>query len=137
MRWYVAGSRRLNHSGELATHPPPVARLRQVLNCPEDDGGSDDSLEEEGTRVMVHYLGDDAFQRLTLPPRPLRVRDGWASAAAVGLEMGADDEARPAPPFPPLSLHTTSCSPPLARPPLRRRWSRSRWTCTSRRRTSS
>ena len=26
------------------------------------------------TLVLVHYLGDDAFQMLTVPPRPIRVR---------------------------------------------------------------
>lgn len=29
--------------------------------------------DDVGMRVLVHYLGDDAFQRLTQPPRPMRV----------------------------------------------------------------
>jgi hypothetical protein len=32
----------------------------------EDDEGSD----EGSTRVLVHYLGDDAFQQMTVRPRP-------------------------------------------------------------------
>ena len=49
-------------------------------------GGPDTAATVGGnaTRVLVHYLGDDAFHQMSIPPRPIKIVDGGSSKGKAG-----------------------------------------------------
>ena len=49
-------------------------------------GGPDTAATVGGnaTRVLVHYLGDDAFHQMSIPPRPIKIVDGGSSKGNAG-----------------------------------------------------
>ena len=51
----------------MASADPAQLLVRHEM-CLREKG-----VEATGTRVLIHYLGDDAFQLLAHPPRPVRV----------------------------------------------------------------
>ena len=78
------------------------------------------------TRVLVHYLGDDAFQSNTIPPQPARVEAAAAPLAAPPSASSstisdADEEAAvPVTATVPAGVYAAQVCVPLAHPPHRR-----------------
>lgn len=68
------------------------------------DGARDGATlpKDVESRYLIHYLGGDAFQLLTIPPRPLRVVSSSSASAASRPASSGPDATRASPDAPGL-----------------------------------
>jgi hypothetical protein len=92
---YVVEAKKLNFAirQRMATADPSELLVRHEMRLKRYDAEEEDDAT---VRVLVHYLGDDAFQMLSKPPRPLQVRANPSMATTqADVEQQGQDENSP------------------------------------------